>query len=211
MLPWDVKWRWINYSCVAFTRLSQDTQHSLSLTRTEGQFRTVLLAGLKLWGNCVNCCKAAAYQWICLSPRGCWSLSQLHLGEDRVHPWASHQLIVRPSVSISGFCTFTSGFIHDMMNELNSSNLTTCGWSHAFLKWELFLFCRETSHLSRSRLCLSHHAPNILLNTLKYACGSKKFLRRRQTKRGRRELPSSWIPCIYWRLLSGMIDVSPPN
>lgn len=34
--------------------------------------------------------------------RGCWCLSQLHMGAARVHPWTSHQLIPEPHLSIWG-------------------------------------------------------------------------------------------------------------
>lgn len=111
-------------------------------TRTKRQFRTILQGELKLWGNCVNFCKTAAYQWFFW----CWSLCQLYLGEERVQPWDKSPADCI-SVSISGFCPFISGFIYDMMNELNSRNLATCGWSHAFLKWLCCSSFAEKHHI----------------------------------------------------------------
>lgn len=43
------------------------------------------------------------------SCRGCWSRSQLHMGQGRFHPWMSRLLIAWPYVSIMGFSNLLMG------------------------------------------------------------------------------------------------------
>lgn len=47
--------------------------------------------------------------WLFPLQGGCWSLSQLHVGEGRIHPWTRPQLITMPYKCNQEFDTLLKG------------------------------------------------------------------------------------------------------